>query len=295
MEDRDMPCYFIDSDEASRKAQNLYKGITWFALSLMFLSTILVSLSTQLLSWLPNAEKVNAIILFFSGTASVWLVFAKPEKKWYLGRAIAESMKTLSWRYMMHAEPFAAGVAKTDLEAFIDRIKSINKQGNRDGFIPKPNKKQMEVITPKMVEVHNMSFEERKKLYAEERIVDQINWYGSNSEQNGLKARIGSGLIIGFQFAAFIYVLLFFELAKTVNLNNIFVFLATSIIGVVEMNKHKELFQSYALTKQELNIIKSKLAVVTTDDELKQFVLEAEQAISREHIMWLARRGAQDD
>ena len=70
--------------------------------------------------------------------------------------------------------------------------------------------------------------------------------------------------------------------------------MATSIISIGELNKYKEIYQSYALTKQELNIIRTKFRQIQNDVELNDFVLEAEQAISREHTMWLARRGSSD-
>lgn len=289
--ENDFPCYYIDSDNASRKAQNAYKGITWAALSLMLVSTILVSISPTIASGVPYFEKTNGIILFISGGISLFLVFNKPERNWYLGRAIAESIKTLSWRYMMHAEPFELTDPKEHLKQFLERISNINKQANKDGFIPKPNRKHGDVITKKMSEVSNLSFEDRKAYYGLNRIADQIKWYGDKSEKNRQKAKLLSFLMISAQFTAGIYLFFFFETIKVLNLNNIMVFLATSIIGIMEMNKHKELYQSYGFTKQELNIIKSKLAIITDEDEFKQFVIEAEQAISREHTMWLARRG----
>jgi hypothetical protein len=60
------------------------------------------------------------------------------------------------------------------------------------------------------------------------------------------------------------------------------------------LNKYKEIYQSCALTKQELNIIRTKFRQVKDNTELNEFVLGAEQAISREHTMWLARRGSAD-
>jgi len=291
IQENEFPCYYIDSNDASKKAQNIYKGITWTALSLMFLSTILVSISPTLTNQIPYFDKTNGFVLFISGSISLCLVINKPERGWYLGRAIAESIKTLSWRYMMHAEPFELTDPKEDLKEFTQRIFNINKQANHDGFIPKPNKKHSDVITKKMMEVSSLDFEERKQYYSLNRIDDQIKWYGNKSENNGKKSRIWSYLMIGFQFIGAIYLFWFFDAIKAINLNNIMVFLATSIIGIMEMNKYKELYQSYAFTKQELNIIKAKLSVITGEEEFKQFVLEAEQAISREHIMWLARRG----
>jgi hypothetical protein len=291
IQENEFPCYYIDSDQASKRAQNIYKGITWGALLLMFLSTMLVSISTDLTNQIPYFDKINGFVLFISGVISLFLVFDKPEKGWYLGRAIAESIKTLSWRYMMHAEPFELTDPKEDLRKFTERIFNINKQANHDGFIPKPNKKHSDVITKKMIAVSSLDFEERKQYYSLNRIDDQIKWYGNKSEKNGRNAKIWSYLMIGFQFIGAIYLFWFFDTIKIVNLNNIMVFLATSIICIMEMNKYKELYQSYAFTKQELNIIKTKLAIITNEVEFKQFVTEAEQAISREHTMWLARRG----
>lgn len=291
IEENEFPCYYIDSDQASNTAQNIYKRITSAALLLMFLSTILVSISTDLTSRIIYFDKTNAIILFISGGLSLFLVFNKPERGWYLGRAIAESIKTLSWRYMMHAEPFELTDPEDDLIIFTERISNINRQANQDGFIPKPNKKHSDVLTKKMTEVSSLDFKARKEFYRENRIEDQIKWYGTKSKQNGLRGKIGSYLMVIFQFGAAIYVFTFFDTVKIINLNNMLVFLATSIIGVMEMNKYKELHQSYAFTKQELNIIKTKLASITDEVEFKQFVIDSEQAISREHTMWLARRG----
>jgi len=192
---------------------------------------------------------------------------------------------------MMHAEPFELTDPKEDLKRFTERISNINKQANHDGFIPKPNKKHSDVLTKKMTEVSSLDFKDRKEFYKANRIEDQIKWYGDKSEQNGLRAKIWSYLMVSFQFGAAIYLFAFFYTVKTINLNNILVFLATSVIGIMEVNKFKELHQSYAFTKQELNIIKTKLIVIKDENEFKEFVIDAEQAISREHTMWLARRG----
>ncbi|WP_295712317.1 DUF4231 domain-containing protein [Mucilaginibacter sp.] len=292
IQENELPCYYIDSDNASKRAQNVYKRITWGALILMFISTILVSLASSITTQISNFDKINGVILFASGTISLFLAYTKPERNWYLGRAIAESIKTLSWRYMMHAEPFQPDDKNLDLKIFIERIEAINKQANEDRFIPKPNKKHSDIITKKMEEIRSFDFLERKSYYATNRIDDQIKWYGDKSESNRCYANICSFLIIAFQFIAAIYLFQFFDKIKIINLNNIMVFLATSIIGVIEMNKYKELFQSYGFTKQELNIIRTKFGTVNSDEELNRFVLEAEQAISREHTTWLARRSS---
>src|SRR5690606_15189811 len=38
----------------------------------------------------------------------IFIGYQKPDRIWYNARAVAESVKTLTWRYMMRAEPFQA-------------------------------------------------------------------------------------------------------------------------------------------------------------------------------------------
>lgn len=291
IKENDFPCYYIDSDDASKRAQKLYKGITWLTLVLMFISTTLGSIDSKISNKIPHFDSINGIILFSAGLITIYLNYQAPERKWYLGRAIAESMKTLTWRYMMHADPFFEGNSKNDLKIFTERIQAINKQANQSKFIPKPNKSHKDIITEKMEEIRILSFEERKEFYSKYRINEQIKWYGDKSELNGKIAKLCSVIVISCQFLAAIYAFSFIETVKVFNINNVLVFFATSIISIVELNKYKEIYQSYALTKQELNIIRTKFRQVQNDAELNEFVLEAEQAISREHTMWLARRG----
>lgn len=290
IQETEFPCYYVDSNIASKRAQNAYKRITLSTLALMFISTILVSLPASQIHNIPYFETINGWILFSSCLISLYLNYKSPEKNWYLGRAIAESIKTLSWRYMMHAEPFQGSDEKADLNIFTERMLSINKQANAGKFIPKPNKIHLDIITKRMSEIRKLDFAERKTFYSKNRIEDQINWYGKKSRFNRNWARACSYFIVVCQGFAAIYMFEFIDKIKFINMNNILVFMATTTISVIELNKYKELHESYALTKLELNIVRTKFRSVENDAELNEFVLEAEQAISREHTMWLARR-----
>src|SRR5690606_23359729 len=37
---------------------------------------------------------------------SIYLFAIRPDRFWYAGRAVAESIKTITWRYVCRAEPF---------------------------------------------------------------------------------------------------------------------------------------------------------------------------------------------
>jgi hypothetical protein len=67
--------------------------------------------------------------------------------------------------------------------------------------------------------------------------------------------------------------------------------LAAAFTAWAQLGRHDELSNSYALANQELLSIKAVADMVYTEQELAKLVREGEGAISREHTMWIAKRG----
>ncbi|MCV5359976.1 DUF4231 domain-containing protein, partial [Escherichia coli] len=61
---------------------------------------------------------------------SVYLFSVRPEKLWYGGRAVAESIKTITWRYVCRAEPFQGDdqVARKDFHHTLKAIIEQNRE-----------------------------------------------------------------------------------------------------------------------------------------------------------------------
>jgi hypothetical protein len=68
--------------------------------------------------------------------------------------------------------------------------------------------------------------------------------------------------------------------------------IAAVLVGWREVKQYGQLGHAYSLAAQELGLVEVRAAHVVTDDDLAAFVADAEQAISREHTMWAARRRA---
>jgi len=66
--------------------------------------------------------------------------------------------------------------------------------------------------------------------------------------------------------------------------------LASISVAWVEMKKFQELSQSYALAAQELASAESLMVHVDDQASLSTYVNDTENAISREHTMWCAKR-----
>jgi hypothetical protein len=67
--------------------------------------------------------------------------------------------------------------------------------------------------------------------------------------------------------------------------------LAAAFTACTQLGRNDELRQSYALANQELLSIKALAGTVRTEQELAKIVSDGEGAISREHTMWIAKRG----
>lgn len=291
LKETDFPCTYLDSDKASLTAQYFYKNSNWGILIVMLCCIIAVATSEHITSGIDHFEKIVGFFLLLTAIASTLLLIFKPERNWYVGRAIAESVKTLSWRFMMRSAPFNTANETADKNKFIKRVKEVADAGLMDGFNPKLRTVHSEVVTQKLIAIREMGYSDRKAFYAKHRIQDQIDWYTKKSKTNKILSTRFSIAIISCQLLATVYLIFFGDDFRDINLTEVLVFVATTLIAIMEMNKYKELHQSYLFTSMELNFIRNKFNTIQDDAELDEFVGESEQAISREHTMWLARRG----
>jgi len=284
------PIGYIDADTMSNTAQKNYKGLNKAVLLILFVATIMVSIDDQIVARYKNWHLYTGVLFLIASTMLICLFFLRPERKWYLGRAVAESLKTMSWKFMMSAEPFDSYDKKKDEALFIERINQIYKKANNSGAQLKSNKENNELITNVMREVRNLSFMEKKAIYTENRLQDQIKWYSKNAISNKNWANFLFVLVIFFQLITAVYLLFFANSFHYSNLPEITIFMVTAIFALMEMNKYRELKESYLYTSNELIYIRNRVSIINSDLELNEFVSDAELAISREHTMWLARR-----
>jgi len=66
--------------------------------------------------------------------------------------------------------------------------------------------------------------------------------------------------------------------------------MAASVLSWMQAKRFSELAASYALAAHEISLIREKSMLPNTPDEFSQFVGDAENAFSREHTQWVARK-----
>jgi len=292
IKDSDLPVLFQSADKASLNAQRKNIILVKVNLSLLCTAAFLPALTAFLDEYAVFIGVVSSIALIFSLFLTGVMRFAGLDQIWFGARAIAESVKTLAWRYMTCAEPYfnALSEHEVDLQFTSDLRKVLGERkylsyslGNTDTG--------GEQISEKMRQVRKRPVEERKKIYLTERIEDQKRWYSGKANYNkGAKDKWFFAIALS-QIIAFLSIICFIRWPQFVpNLTPFFAALAISFIAWLQIKQHQELAQSYNLASHELGFILAQERHVRTDEDLSNFVLDSENAISREHTLWIARR-----
>jgi len=290
--DRDYPAMFCAADRASLTAQRRYLLATRLTLVLLVLGAAIAAVATQWESLKPALAITSAVVLTMSLALSVYVKAASLEKVWYGGRAVAESVKSISWRYMMGAEPFSIGgdPAQTD-RIFIADLVSIVKERKQLMFGFGGEASDLPQISVRMREFRSRSLPERMEIYIAGRMGDQRRWYGRKAKYNRSAEDKYFVLIVASEVLAACSSLAQVRWPNLkMHFTGLFAALASAFIAWLQMKQHKELAQAYSVAEFDLSLAEEQARHVRDEGDFSSFVADAENAISREHTLWIARR-----
>lgn len=289
MDQADYPALFLSADEASNSYQALFLRLIKAEYAALFFAALFS------MSFLNNITYyvVYAFIFFLALGILLTRSLRKPEQDWYRCRALAESVKTLTWRYVMHATPFQGDAArdphaKAELRNQLHRVFDENKATAEKIVSDWSGNDQ---ITLGMNKVRNMNLPDRINYYITYRVDEQRTWYARKARWNKncaarwMKISVAVYLIAG----AFVLTRISMPQWQYWPIEPLIV-VAASIVGWVQIKKFNELAAAYTVAAHEIGIIKSEVEAVKTPEEFSEFVNDAEKAFSREHTLWIARQ-----
>jgi SMODS and SLOG-associating 2TM effector domain 1/SMODS and SLOG-associating 2TM effector domain 3 len=220
-----------------------------------------------------------------------YLLRVKPERTWYEGRAAAESVKTLSWRYAVGGEPFNVGTrneAETD-DLFLSQLAEVLKVlRDLDLVAPVSSSEQ---ISKAMRDVRASSLAERRRVYEADRVGDQQIWYAKKAVWNKIRASRWTVAILVVEGAGILAGIL--KAVGTIE-GDLLLFtgaLVAVMTAWLQTKQHRTLAAAYAVTALELASVRSKIARQIDEANWSKFVDDSEEAFSREHTLWKASRG----
>ncbi len=282
-----LPGLYQSADKASLKAQSAY----YLGLKSYLFLLVLAAFVSFL--WPKDTYGAIASALLFLITLGILVLLRvnRPDDLWYNGRAVAESVKTRSWRWCMRAEPYQ-DCENVELvsKQFINDQKSILTQNRSLSEVLDSEAGINDPISDSMRNIRALSTVDRLEVYKNQRIDNQANWYAKKSQFNKRRAKQWFWISVLFHVIAVGMLLYRIQAPEFALPVEVVATAAGAVLTWLQAKKHNELNSSYALAAHEIVLIKGEALSVESERNLSEFVLNSENAFSREHTQWTARK-----
>ncbi|MGW3553934.1 DUF4231 domain-containing protein [Streptomyces griseoincarnatus] len=285
----DLPSLYRAASDASRRGQRTHLRMTKLRLSLVIFAALSGTLSTA--NPLPlGFRRICAAlsIASFSGAllVEVLLLRERPDRSWYGGRALAESIKTLSWKFAVCSTPFPSEMAAGEAERlFREKVRELIALHS-----VRLNPDADSQVTEKMNSLRASGLSERMASYVQYRIHVQYEWYSDNASSAERSSVRWKTCLLLFEVLGLIGALLVLLDYSSLDFGGVMAALTVAGVAWLEVRQFDSLAEAYALASTELSLIRDSISEVSTEESWSAYVYSAEQGISREHTMWVARR-----
>ena len=285
----EFPPLYTAADRNSLDGQRRFLNATRLRLAMLVLAA-----AFGLFTWRTaggDVAGIGAAVAFVVALlAELYLLQARPDRLWYDGRAVAESAKTLTWRYLVGGSPFGREeVSDRDAERLLlERFRQI--AGDLRGAHLVPVADMDDQLSPGLRRLRGLPLEERRTLYRRERIGGQQAWYARAAQRNEHRATQWSLVLTTLEALGLAGGVLKATGALRIDLLGLAGALVAAGAAWVNAKQHQTLANAYAVASQELAAISGQVDWAGTEGEWAHFVDQAEEAISREHTLWRASR-----
>jgi hypothetical protein len=284
--DIDLPGVHDAADTASCRGQK-----TYLILSAARLIALVVAAVAGALSFITVVFDLFGVIVLVAfivaAISEVTLIWLQPERNWYSGRAIAESTKTLAWRFAVKGNPFGptltSAVAESLLRRRISEVLTEGKDRIDIGLEPA-------IVSESMRRLRESNIETRRATYLRFRTEYQRLFYSTNAKRNKVRATSWRFGLLAGEILAVVAAAVTLGRGNRIDFAGVIAALVASGAAWLAIKQHSQITSAYRVAAVELAIQESVLESVD-ENKWPQAVADAEEAISREHTMWLASRG----
>ncbi len=292
MKDDDFPNYFLAGNNASLIAQSTYVNYVKWDLILMVCASGLAIYNYQEVDHKTFFYAISGILLLVATILSLVIKNKQYEDTWYRGRALAESCKTLTWRFITCSEYFESNLTTSEshrrftkrITEIKDEFSDLNKELNAKLLA-------LPIITDQMKLVRALPLSDQKQYYLQHRIDHQIDWYKNKADQNKSKYERWFWAIIVVQILALLSIGFLIKFPNcSFNFVGLFSTTSACFFSWLQLKKYQENKEAYITATSELNLIKQEAEEINSEETFSKFVLDSENAMSREHTMWLAQK-----
>ncbi len=291
MRPEDYPETFRTFDELAIRSQAAHFRTILLEIVLLIGTAAIGSVFWEALpSWRALGAVASGVILFLIVIAGLVRFARKFDHVWFASRAVAESVKIESWRFMMKVELYSGNDTDSG-EKFRVRLKEILSSAPDEArSLVSVATAASPQVSDTMARVRRMSFEGRRDFYRTNRLADQRTWYTSEASWNSRRESRWFFTSLVLQVVAAIGALGFVLTPSALAPVGILTTAAAASQSWGNAKRHRELSQSYGMISRELAVLDDRSAAISTEKELARLVEDVERAVSREHTLWIVRR-----
>ncbi|SCG80301.1 Protein of unknown function [Micromonospora echinaurantiaca] len=288
LEPEDFPPFQRAVSVESRRGQHVFIRVVALRLLLLLLAAAMGAINWKL-GGVALAAIFAACSFAAASVVEVFLLTHRPNQRWYAGRALSESIKSLSWRFAVAAEPFPRSRSELECaEDFAGRLLGLSSDMRSAGLAAPAATGQQ--ITERMRVLRSSPLQARRDAYLNGRLEKQRSWYADRSRWNRTQATRWSVVLLILEIAGVVFAVSRVAGLTSADLLGIAAAAIAAGAAWLQTRQHDGLATAYALASQELAAIASMVPQADSEPHISQFVDDAEAAISREHTMWRARR-----
>lgn len=276
-----LPAPYASASRASKQGQDWFKRLTWVALALLVVASAGGLVAAEWGGWLSLIAFLGSIVL------TALAVYRKTEQDWYDGRAAAESIKSLTFKYAVGGEPFGIVTEHPD-RRFTDAIARLTSELKQLGSAVKSS--DTAPALDRLRDLRATPLATRQAAYREQRLEDQASWYVTRAGEHRSTARRWRVVMFASQLLGATGAALKGLGLIEVDALSLLATIAAAAAGWIAAGDYIETARAYDFAAIELQQALETFGSVNDEKEWARYVADCEQAMSREHTMWLARR-----
>jgi conflict system pore-forming effector with SLATT domain len=292
MKPGDYPATLRAARVVAALAQRRYFAFLLLQLGAAFLGALFASVAAavEVPTIAQACRQASAVALLVSFVVLLLGRVLRTDALWWDARAVAESIRSFTWRFMMQAAPFEGAAAASPEERF--RVQLVEAQRARPDIsaaVERRRDADPSEISAVMRETRRAPLEARRAFYREQRLDDQRRWYGDRARSHERAREAYFLLATLVQLGAVLVAFLQWRPWR-LNLVPLLVAISASVTAWAQARRHEESAQAYAAARQELDVVAARLESATDEAAFEAAVAETETVLSREHTAWMARR-----
>lgn len=193
---------------------------------------------------------------------------------------------------MMGGEPFDQAFPLNEARQKLTRLlRSILQEHRHLAGDLAGNPAETSQVTEAMIGARQLTLAERSQLYRCERIQEQRNWYAMKSTKNHINGGRWFWALVTLQSGAIAFAFLRVAIPEWKFWpTEMFVVAAASALGWIQVKRFRELSAAYAVAAHEISLADAELDDINDEQQFSRFVADTENAFSREHTQWVARK-----